>query len=76
MNISKYACIDAMKIQKLLQKKSLHELILWLETVENEEDIYHVMVSLLRHLHHVTPNCANLNNTDQIFPDSALKNLF
>ena len=34
------------------------------------------MVSLFHHLHHVTQNCANLNNTDQIFPDFANKHLF
>ena len=34
------------------------------------------MVSLFRHLHHVTQNCANLNNTDQIFPDFSNKHLF
>ena len=34
------------------------------------------MVSLFRHLHHVTQNCANLNNTDQISPDFANKHLF
>ena len=34
------------------------------------------MVSLFRHLHHVTQNCANLNNTDQTFPDFANKHIF
>ena len=34
------------------------------------------MVSLFRHLHHVTQNCANLNNTDQISLDFANKHLF
>ena len=40
-----YAWIDAMKCQILLRKKALHELILWLETIENEEDIDRGMVS-------------------------------
>ena len=43
---------------------------------ENEEDIYHGMVSLFLHLHHVTQNCANINNTDQNFPDFTNKHLF
>ena len=34
------------------------------------------MVPLFRHLHHVTQNCANLNNTDQMFPYFANKHLF
>ena len=34
------------------------------------------MVLLLFHLHHVTQNCANLNNTDQIFFDFSNKHLF
>ena len=72
----KYAWIDAMKCQMLLQKKALHELILWLETIENEEDIDHGMVSLFHHLYHVTPNCANINNTDQCFSDFANKHLY
>ena len=38
------AWIDAMKCQILHQKKTLHELVLWLETIENEEDIDHGMV--------------------------------
>ena len=49
--------------------------MLWLETVENEEDINHGMVSLFPHLHNVTQNYANLNNTDQISPDFAKKQL-
>ena len=49
---------------------------MWLETIEKEEDIYHGMVLLFRHLHHVKKNCANLNNTDQIFLDFANKHLF
>ena len=40
---------------------------MWLETIENEEDTDHRVVSLFCHLHHVTQNCANINNTDQIF---------
>ena len=60
----------------LIQKKALNELILWLETIENEGYIYHGMVSLFHHLHHVTQNCANLNNTHQIFLDFANKHLF
>ena len=65
-----------MKCQILLQKKSLHELILWLETIENEEDIDRGMVSLFLHLHHVTQNYANINNTDQNFLDFSNKHLF
>ena len=34
------------------------------------------MVSLFYHLHHVTQNCANLNNTDQMFPSFANNHLF
>ena len=34
------------------------------------------MVSLFCHLHHVTQNCANLNNTDQIFLNFASKHIF
>ena len=49
---------------------------MWLETIENEEDIDHGMVSLFRHLHHVTQNYANLNNTDQIFLCFANKHIF
>ena len=75
-DLKKSAWIDAMKCQILLQKKALHELILWLETIENEEDIDHKMVSLFRHLNHVTQNCANINNTDQMFLDFANNNLF
>ena len=67
MKISKQYWVDAMKCQILHQNKALHELILWIKTIENEEDIDHEIVSLLRHLHHVTQNCANLNNNDQIF---------
>ena len=66
-DIKKSACLDAMKCQILLQNKALQELILWLETIETEEDIGHGMVSLFHHLHHATKNCATLNNTDQIF---------
>ena len=75
-DFKKYAWIDAMKCQILLRKKALHELILWLETMENGEDIDHGMVSLLCHLYHVTKTCANLNNTDQIFLDFTNKHLF
>ena len=67
-DIKKYALIDAMKCPILILKKSLRELVLWLETIENEEDIDHGMVSSFSHLHHVTRNCANINNTDQILP--------
>ena len=48
----------------------------WLETIENEEDIDHGMILLFHYLHHVTQNCANINNTDQIFLDFANKHLF
>ena len=65
-----------MKYQILIQKKALHELILWLETIENEEDIYHGMVSLIRHLHHITQIFANINNNDQIFLDFKNKHIF
>ena len=34
------------------------------------------MASLCRYLHHVTQNCANLNNTDQISLNFANKHLF
>ena len=34
------------------------------------------MVSLFRYLYYVTQICANLINTDQIFPDFANKHLF
>ena len=50
--------------------------MLWLEIIGDEEYFDHGMVSLFRHLHHVTQNCANLNNTDQMFPDFAKKHLF
>ena len=59
-----FAWIDEMKCQILFRKKALHELILWIKTIENEEDIDHLMVSSFFHLHHVTQNCANLSNTD------------
>ena len=75
-DIKKYALIDAMKCPILILKKSLRELVLWLETIENEEDIDHGMVSLFQNLHYATLNCANLNNTDQIFPDFANKHVF
>ena len=39
-------------------------------------NIYHGTVSLFCHLHHVTQKYANLNNTDQIFPDFEKKHLF
>ena len=65
-----------MKCQILLLKKALHELILWLEIIKNEGDIDHRMVSLFQNLHHVTQNCSNLNNTDQIFLDFSNKHLF
>ena len=58
-----------MKCQILLRKKSLHELTLGIKTIENEENIYHGMVSLFPHLHHVTQNYKNLNNNDQNFPN-------
>ena len=45
-DLKKSAWVDAMKCQILLQKKALHELMLWLETIENEEDIDHGMVLL------------------------------
>ena len=65
-----------MKRQTFFWKKALHKLILWLETIENEEDIDRGMVSLFHHLHNVTQNCANLNNTDQVFLDFTNKHLF
>ena len=65
-----------MKYQLLLRKKALHELVFWLETIKNEEDIDCGMVSLFHHLYHVTQNCANLNNTDQSFLDFANRHLF
>ena len=34
------------------------------------------MVSIFYHLHNVTQNCANLNNTDQNFLDFSNKHLF
>ena len=61
---------------KYYPKKALYELILWSETIENEEEIDHGMVSLFRHLYHVTQNCANINNTDQILLDFSNKHLF
>ena len=64
--LKKSAWVDAMRLQILIRKKALHELILWIEKIENEEDIDHGMVSLFHHLHHDTKNCANLNNNDQI----------
>ena len=75
-DIKKSAWIDAMKCRIFLQKKALNELVLWLETIENEEDIYHRMVSLFFHLYHVTQSFENLNNTEQIFLDFASKHLF
>ena len=54
-----------MKCQILLQKKALRELIWRIKTIENEEYIDHGMVSLFCHLHHVTQNFKNINNTDQ-----------
>ena len=64
--LKKSAWIYTMKRQILTWKKALYDLILCLETIENEGDIYNGMVSLLHHLYHVKQNCANLNNTDQI----------
>ena len=75
-DLKKSAWIDAMKCQILLWKKASHELVLWLETIENKEDIDHGMVSIFLHLHHVTQNCANLNNTDQHFLNFENKDLF
>ena len=65
-----------MKCQILIQMKALHELILWLETTENEEYIDHGMVLSFRHLHYVTKNCANINNTDQISLGFTSKHMF
>ena len=45
-------------------------------SIENEQYIDHGKVSLFRHLHHVTQNCANLNNTDQNFSPFTNKHLF
>ena len=56
-----------MNCEILLKNKALHQLILLLETIENEEDVDRGMVSLFCHLHHVTPNFLNLNNSDQMF---------
>ena len=75
-DLKKSAWIYAMKCQILLRNKALHELILWLETMEKEEDIDHGMVSLFFHLHHVTQDCANLNNTEKKFLDFVNKHLF
>ena len=75
-DIKKSTCIDAMKFHILLQNKALHELTLWIKMIENEEDIYHGMVSLFCHLHHFIQNCANSNNNDQHFLDFANKRLF
>ena len=55
-DLKKSTWFDGMKCQILIRKKVLNELILWLETIENEEDIDHGMVSLFHHLHHVTQN--------------------
>ena len=63
-------------MQNITLKKVLHELILWLETIENEEDIYHGMVSLFLHLHHNTQNCANINNTNQTLLDFENEHIF
>ena len=65
-----------MKFQIFLLKKASHELILWLETIENEEYIDHGMVLLFCYLHHVTQNCANLKNTNQNFLDFTNKHIF
>ena len=74
--LKKYAWIDTMKCQVLIQKKLLHELILWIKKIENEEDIYHGMVSLFFHLHYATQNFSNINNTYQSFPEFANKHIF
>ena len=44
--------------------------------MESQEDIDHGMISLFRHLHHVTQNFVNMNNTVQILPDFENKHLF
>ena len=44
--------------------------------MENEQDIDHVIVSLFCCLHHVTQNCANINDTDQKFLYFENKHLF
>ena len=75
-DLKKSAWVDAMKCQIWFWKKALHGLILWLEKIEDEEEIDHGMVSLLFHLQHITQNFSNLNNTDQIFPDFAKNHLF
>ena len=64
---NKSTWVDAMKCQILLQNKALHEVMLWLETIENEGDIDHEIVLLFHYLHHVTQNCANLTNTEKLF---------
>ena len=65
-----------MECQIVSQKKALYQLMLWLETIENEKHIDHGMVLLFRYLQHVIPNCANLNNTDKTFLGFANKHLF
>ena len=75
-DLKKSTCIDAKKCHILLQNKVLHELTLWNKMIENEEDIYHGMVSLFCHLHHVIQNCANSNNNDQNFLDFANKHIY
>ena len=74
--LKKCVWIDAIRFQILLWNNVLHELILCLETIETEKDIDNGMVSLFYHLYHVTQNCANLNNTDQMFLGFANKHLF
>ena len=75
-DIKKPAWFNAIKCQILLWKNALHELILCIKTIKNEEYIDHGMVSLFSHLHYVPQTLANLNNTDQNLPDFASKNLF
>ena len=65
-----------MKCQILIRNKALHELVLWLEKMESEEDIDHGMISLFCHLHHVTKKFSNLNNTNQNFLDFSNKHIF
>ena len=44
--------------------------------IENEEDIGQGMFSLFGRLHHVTQNCANINDANRKFPGFANKHLF
>ena len=47
-DLKKSACIDSVKCQILLRNKALHEVILWLVTIENEEDTDHGMFIIIQ----------------------------